>query len=150
MLISYDFLYKQSRPHVIIDQLPMDREKKLYEKLSSLYAKQKRIENELYMIQKNRRRGRKSCAMDGVDIGKLYNAKFIVPIRLKRILKIEETHMSRCDVTSYIYQYLKRNNLIDTKTKEINADSNLRELFDMGEFDRITFYNIQKLINDLY
>tara|TARA_Y100000590_G_C15596808_1_gene968373 strand:+ start:855 stop:1214 length:360 start_codon:yes stop_codon:yes gene_type:complete len=56
--------------------------------------------------------------------------------------------MARTEVTKYIIQYIKDNNLPDeTNKKIINPDNALKSLLDIKPEDKITYFNLQKFMN---
>ena len=54
--------------------------------------------------------------------------------------------MTRAQVTSKVWDYIKKNDLQDAKNRrQINADANLRKIF--GK-DNVTMFEMTKLINN--
>lgn len=58
------------------------------------------------------------------------------------------TQLARTEVTKYIIQYIKDNNLPDKNNKKIiNPDKNLKSLLKINKNDEITYFNLQKYMN---
>ena len=61
----------------------------------------------------------------------------------------EETEIARTDVTKFVIQYIKDNKLqSETEKKKIIPDDKLRALLKPADDDIITFFNIQKFMNE--
>lgn len=59
--------------------------------------------------------------------------------------------LPRTRITKLIYGYVKDNNLQDEKDRRyINPNPELRKLFELGDDEQISFYNIQTHIKKLY
>ena len=59
-----------------------------------------------------------------------------------------DTKISRTDVTKLLSQYIKDNNLQNTlDKKQIIPDENLSKILDLDENKKLTYFNIQKLLN---
>lgn len=59
-----------------------------------------------------------------------------------------DTKISRTDVTKLISQYIKDNNLQNSLDKrEILPDEELSKIINMDHNQKLTFFNIQKLLN---
>ena len=59
-----------------------------------------------------------------------------------------ETEIARTDVTKFVIQYIKDNQLqSETNKKQIVPDDNLKSLLNPADDDVITFFNIQKFMN---
>ena len=60
----------------------------------------------------------------------------------------EETEIARTEVTKFIIQYIKENNLqSESEKKIIVPDDKLHNLLNPSENDVVTFFNIQKFMN---
>jgi chromatin remodeling complex protein RSC6 len=58
------------------------------------------------------------------------------------------TEVARTEVTKYIIQYIKDNNLQRPENKKlINPDSSLKSLLDITDGDELSYFNIQKYMN---
>jgi hypothetical protein len=74
-----------------------------------------------------------------------------VPKKLRVFLGLEkDVELSRADIVTKFYEYLKENDLIDKKTKKITLNSKIKKLFDMNKDDVIDFYNLFMWINKVY
>tara|TARA_B110000977_G_scaffold85317_1_gene113900 strand:+ start:3370 stop:3855 length:486 start_codon:yes stop_codon:yes gene_type:complete len=78
---------------------------------------------------------------------------FAVPSKISNGLcefmgKPEGTEMARTEVTKYIIQYIKNNNLPDKDNKKIIKPNNaLKSLLDVKPTDEVTYFNLQKYMN---
>jgi len=78
---------------------------------------------------------------------------FAVPTKISADLckfmgKPEGFEMARTEVTKYIIQYIKSNNLPDKQNKKvINPDNALDSLLDLKPSDEVTYFNLQKYMN---
>ena len=78
---------------------------------------------------------------------------FAVPSKISNDLckfmgKPEGSEMARTEVTKYIIQYIKNNNLPDkTNKKVINPDKALKSLLNVKANEEVTYLNLQKYIN---
>jgi len=62
--------------------------------------------------------------------------------------KPEGSKMARTEVTKYIIQYIKDNNLPDkTNKKVIKPDTALKSLLGLQPEDNVTYFNLQKYMN---
>jgi chromatin remodeling complex protein RSC6 len=62
--------------------------------------------------------------------------------------KDEGTKMARTEVTKLISSYIKENNLGNTIDKRnINPDNKLKQLLNVSDDETITYFNIQKYMN---
>ena len=60
----------------------------------------------------------------------------------------EGTKLARTEVTKYIIQYIKDNNLPDkTNAKIIKPDTKLKSLLNTKDNDEVTYFNLQKYMN---
>ena len=56
--------------------------------------------------------------------------------------------MARTEVTQYIIQYIKNKKLQDkTNGRKINPDNALKTLLNMKQNDDLTYFNLQKYMN---
>ena len=78
---------------------------------------------------------------------------FAVPSKISNDLckfmgKPEGSEMARTEVTKYIIQYIKRNNLPDKNNKKvIKPDTALKSLLNLQPNDEVTYFNLQKYMN---
>jgi|TARA_B110001452_G_C14880330_1_gene307769 chromatin remodeling complex protein RSC6 len=78
---------------------------------------------------------------------------FAVPSKISNDLcefmgKPEGTEMARTEVTKYIIQYIKNNNLPDKDNKKIIKPNNaLKSLLNVKPTDEVTYFNLQKYMN---
>ena len=78
---------------------------------------------------------------------------FAVPTKISKDLckfmgVTEGTQLARTEVTKYIIQYIKDNNLPDKSNKKIiNPNNKLKSLLKIDKGDEITYFNLQKYMN---
>ena len=78
---------------------------------------------------------------------------FAVPTKISKDLckfmnQPDGTEMARTEVTKYIIQYIKDNNLPDSKNKKvIKPDKRLKSLLKLQKNDEVTYFNLQKYMN---
>jgi len=78
---------------------------------------------------------------------------FAVPSKISNDLcefmgKPEGTEMARTEVTKYIIQYIKNNNLPDKDNKKIIKPNHaLKSLLNVKPTDEVTYFNLQKYMN---
>ena len=78
---------------------------------------------------------------------------FAVPSKISNDLckfmgKPEGSEMARTEVTKYIIQYIKSNNLPDKNNKKvINPDNALKSLLALKPEEQVTYFNLQKYMN---
>lgn len=78
---------------------------------------------------------------------------FAVPSKISNDLckfmgKPEGSEMARTEVTKYIIQYIKSNNLPDKNNKKvIKPDTALKSLLNLQPNDEVTYFNLQKYMN---
>jgi len=78
---------------------------------------------------------------------------FAVPSRISKDLckfmgKPEGSEMARTEVTKYIIQYIKNNNLPDKVNKKvIKPDKALKSLLNVKANEEVTYFNLQKYMN---
>ncbi len=60
----------------------------------------------------------------------------------------EGTQLARTEVTKYIIQYIKDNELPDKSNKKIiKPNSKLKKLLKLDKNDEVTYFNLQKYMN---
>lgn len=78
---------------------------------------------------------------------------FAVPTKISNELckfmgKAEGSEMARTEVTKYIIQYIKNNNLPDKVNKKvIKPDKALKSLLNVKANEEVTYFNLQKYMN---
>lgn len=78
---------------------------------------------------------------------------FAVPTEISHelcdFMKKEKNQLvARTDVTRYIIKYVKDNDLQNKENGQIiNPDDELKKLLNVGEGDKLTYFNIQKFMN---
>ena len=78
---------------------------------------------------------------------------FAVPTKISKDLckfmgVTEGTQLARTEVTKYIIQYIKDNNLPDKSNKKIiKPNSKLKSLLKIDKGDEVTYFNLQKYMN---
>ena len=61
---------------------------------------------------------------------------------------VEGSLVARTEVTKFVIEYIKNNNLQDLENKKkINPDNKLKTLLSIGDKDELTYFNIQKKMN---
>ena len=61
---------------------------------------------------------------------------------------VEGSLVARTEVTKFVIEYIKNNNLQDLENKKkINPDNKLKKLLSIGDKDELTYFNIQKKMN---
>ena len=104
----------------------------------SVKKQMKQLERE---AQKNKNKGNRKAS------------GFAVPSKISNDLckfmgKPEGSEMARTEVTKYIIQYIKSNNLPDkTNKKVINPDKALKSLLNVKPNEEVTYFNLQKYMN---
>jgi upstream activation factor subunit UAF30 len=104
----------------------------------SVKKQMKQLERE---AQKNKNKGNRKAS------------GFAVPSKISNDLcnfmgKPEGSEMARTEVTKYIIQYIKNNNLPDkTNKKVINPDKALKSLLNVKANEEVTYFNLQKYMN---
>lgn len=80
-----------------------------------------------------------------------FNKPELIPLPLKKLLKIEENMLPRSKITKLMYQYFTDNKMYNKKTKkEIIPNKKIKEIFGMIEDDVINFYNLQTWLKKVY
>ena len=104
----------------------------------SVKKQMKQLERE---AQKNKNKGNRKAS------------GFAVPSKISKDLskfmgKPEGSEMARTEVTKYIIQYIKNNNLPDKNNKKvINPDNALKSLLNIKPNEEVTYFNLQKYMN---
>ncbi len=124
------------------------------ETLSSLITESKKLEKEVAKLQKaaEKRRRRKAGA-DGAEGGAKVPCAFTLPCQLSAELCSfmnlpAGSQESRSNVTKYLTTYFKEHNL---KNKhDIKPDAKLKSLLKLKDSDKLTYFNLQKYLNQHY
>ena len=104
----------------------------------SVKKQMKQLERE---AQKNKNKGNRKAS------------GFAVPSKISKDLckfmgKPEGSEMARTEVTKYIIQYIKDNELPDkTNKKIIKPNNKLKNLLKLNKGDEVTYFNLQKYMN---
>jgi chromatin remodeling complex protein RSC6 len=124
------------------------------EQVSKLVTEAKRLEKRAAKVQKLAdKRRRRRTAEPGADGKPARVSIFQIPVPLSKELcsfmgRAAGSQESRSNVTKYITNYVKENNL---KNKhDINADAKLRGLLGLKTDDKLTYFNLQKYLNPHY
>ncbi len=103
-------------------------------------------------VQKNVKRLEKESRKNK-NKGNRKASGFAVPTKIsKDLCKFmgvkDGTQLARTEVTKYIIQYIKDNNLPDKDNKKIiKPDKNLKSLLKLNKNDQVTYFNLQKYMN---
>ncbi len=124
------------------------------ETLSSLITESKKLEKAVAKLQKaaEKRRRRKAGA-EGADGAAKRPCAFNLPRALSPELcsfmnMPAGSQESRSNVTKYLTNYFKENNL---KNKhDIKPDAKLKKLLKLNDGDKLTYFNLQKFLNPHY
>lgn len=72
----------------------------------------------------------------------------VTPELCKFMGKDEGTEIARTEVTQYLIQYIKNNDLQFSENKKIILpDANLKTLLDVKDNEEVTYFNLQRLMN---
>ena len=114
------------------------------------------LSNQIKAIERNVKKNIKKLEKESRKNKNKGNRKasgFAVPTKIsKDLCKFmgvkSGTHLARTEVTKYIIQYIKDNDLPDKNNKKvIKPDSNLRGLLKVKKDDEVTYFNLQKYMN---
>ena len=119
------------------------------------YSQQKKLMNDLKELLTLHKKEIKLVSKSGNRSNSGKNSGFnkpeIVPISLRKLLKIQEEMLPRSKVTAIMYQYFTDNKMYNTKTKkEIIPNSKIRTIFGMNQDDVVNFYNLQTWLKKVY
>ena len=147
---------------VVVEEVRLETEVKnvttrllaLREALSELVTESKRLEKKAARVQKlaDKRRRRKAVT-EGEEGKPARISIFQIPTNISPALcafmgRAAGSQESRSNVTKFITNYVKENNL---KNKhDINADAKMRKLLNLTEADKLTYFNLQKFLNVHY
>jgi len=128
----------------------------LLNSLSSFKSQISMLAAQVKALEKNVKKQMKQLEREAQKNKKKGNRKasgFAVPTKISNDLckfmgKPEGSEMARTEVTKYIIQYIKNNELPDKKNKKIiKPDSALKSLLDLKPEDEVTYFNLQKYMN---
>ena len=124
--------------------------------LSSFKSQLTMLSNQVKSLEKNVRKEMKKLqkeAQKNKNKGNRKASGFAVPTKISKDLckfmnQPDGTEMARTEVTKYIIQYIKDNNLPDSKNKKvIKPDKRLKTLLKLQKNDEVTYFNLQKYMN---
>lgn len=124
--------------------------------LSSFKSQLTMLSNQVKSLEKNVRKEMKKLqkeAQKNKNKGNRKASGFAVPTKISKDLckfmnQPDGTEMARTEVTKYIIQYIKDNNLPDsTNKKVIKPDKRLKSLLKLQKNDEVTYFNLQKYMN---
>lgn len=110
------------------------------------YSKEKRIlERQAQAAQKKKKSG------GHTTVSGIAKPGYISPELCKFIGKDVGTEMARTEVIKHVNQYIKSNNLQDSKNKRIiRPDSKLQSLLNTKKSDEVTYFNLQTYMKPHY
>jgi hypothetical protein len=74
-----------------------------------------------------------------------------VPASLRHLLNLNDTHLSRSDVSKLVYRYIEKNKLYSPKTRKIIIPNKaMKNVFGMKDNDTIKFENFQTWLKKVY
>lgn len=124
------------------------------ETVSELISEAKRLEKKAARVQKVAdKRRRRRAPVEGEEGKPARVSIFQIPTDISPQLcsflgRPSGSQESRSNVTKFITNYVKENNL---KNKhDINADAKLKSLLGLKEGDKLTYFNLQKYLNVHY
>ena len=110
-------------------------EKRVYRKLNTIQKKLSKFETKQEERKKKAPSGFAKAVALSTDLCEFMN-------------KPEGTEMARTDVTKYIVNYIKENNLQDNENKrKIIADQKLTQLLSIPKENELDFFNLQSYMN---
>ena len=124
--------------------------------LSGLKSYIRALEAQVKSVEKSVRKRMKQLERESKKNKNKGNRKasgFAVPTKISNDLckfmgKPEGFQMARTEVTKYIINYIKSNNLPDKKNKKvINPDTALKSLLDIKPTEEVTYFNLQRYMN---
>ena len=128
----------------------------LLSNLSSFKSQLTMLSNQVKSIEKSVRKEMKKLhkeAQKNKNKGNRKASGFAVPTKISKDLckfmnQPDGTEMARTEVTKYIIQYIKDNNLPDsTNKKVIKPDKRLKSILQLQKNDEVTYFNLQKYMN---
>lgn len=139
---------------ILDDSYNFEQQFKAIEKSLFLFKSQiNTLQNQLKTLDKNVKREMKTLKKDALKNKSKGNRKpsgfakpSVISAELSEFMnkKLKE-QVARTEVTQFIINYIKENNLADSKN--IKPDDKLKKLLDINDDDEITYFNIQKFMN---
>lgn len=139
---------------ILDDSYNLEQQFKAIEKsLFSFKSQITTLQNQLKTLDKNVKREMKPLKKDALKHKSKGNRKpsgfakpSVISVELSEFMnKKRGEHVARTEVTQFIINYIKENNLADSKN--IKPDNKLKKLLDINDNDEITYFNIQKFMN---
>ena len=124
----------------------------LLETLGNLRGQITQIQNQVRTLEKNVKKQSKIHKKEGKSRIIRKPSGFAKPSKISDELitfmnKTKGTELARTEVTQYIINYIKENNLQNMENrKNINPDKKLSKLLDCGD-NEVTYFNLQKYMN---
>tara|TARA_X000001036_G_scaffold17603_1_gene14757 strand:- start:24 stop:605 length:582 start_codon:yes stop_codon:yes gene_type:complete len=124
----------------------------LLETLGNLRGQITQIQNQVRTLEKNVKKQSKIHKKEGKSRIIRKPSGFAKPSKISDELitfmnKTKGTELARTEVTQYIINYIKENNLQNIENrKNINPDKKLSKLLDCGN-NEVTYFNLQKYMN---
>jgi chromatin remodeling complex protein RSC6 len=124
--------------------------------LSSFKSQISMLSSQVKALEKNVKKQMKQLqreAQKNKNKGNRKASGFAVPSKISKDLckfmgKPEGSEMARTEVTKYIIQYIKTNDLPDKNNKKvIKPDTALKSLLNLKPNDEVTYFNLQKYMN---
>tara|TARA_A100001015_G_scaffold228077_1_gene257713 strand:+ start:970 stop:1434 length:465 start_codon:yes stop_codon:yes gene_type:complete len=112
---------------------------------SQVKALEKSVKKQMKQLEKEAKKNKNK--------GNRKASGFAVPSNISNDLckfmnKPKGTKMARTEVTKYIIQYIKNNNLPDKNNKKIiKPNKQLKSLLDLKQNEEVTYFNLQKYMN---
>ena len=114
--------------------------------VNKLHESLKNLKNDIKLLKKL-----KPTAVVNTE-SKKAKRKTRVPISIVKFLNLnEKIKLSRQTVIEYIYKYIQDNQLQGVEdTRTIYPNKELKELFNLNDYEQLSFYNIQTHIKKIY
>jgi len=121
----------------------------LIDEVSQLKEKTTKIISTLKTIQKELKKEKKITVKKVSKTPSGFAKKGKISDELCEFMNLsKESEVARTEVTKFIIQYIKNHELEDEKNKQnINPDESLKTLLQVGDNERLTYFNIQKKMN---
>jgi len=131
-----------------------DQYLELIDELQENFLFQKKLVADLEKILSGRKKelmlAKKIMGQNGEIKISNFNVPEPVPKSLKKLLKIDSDELTRSQVATLFYQYLKDHDMIDKRRKIIDLSNKIKKIFEMDDDDEMNFYNLQSWIRKLY
>ena len=123
----------------------MDKDERINEiikELRKIHITQKKLLDELNNLREDK---------DNNESTSILNSPEEVPKKIRKLLNLKKGDLvSRSKIIQLFYEYLKENELIHKKTKDIILNDEIKNTFGMKNNDKMNFYNIQSWIRKVY